>query len=104
MAIVEGITTSEERLWRWYHLGEENEEDQSRDGWTVSTKTREPSERRKMKSMTELVAGELCLPQRPHHQVGPARRRRRSAYACIKKSRGQEGTGSIQKTAEEGRP
>ena len=26
-------TTSEERLWRWYHPGEESEEDRSRDGW-----------------------------------------------------------------------
>ncbi len=24
------------RLWRWYHLGEEKEEDRSRDGWTVN--------------------------------------------------------------------
>ena len=31
------LNTSEERLWRWYHLGEEIEEDRSRDGWTVST-------------------------------------------------------------------
>ena len=31
--------TSEERLWRWYHLGEEKEEDRSRDGWTVSIET-----------------------------------------------------------------
>ena len=31
--------TSEERLCRWYHLGEEKEEDRSRDGWTVSTET-----------------------------------------------------------------
>ena len=31
--------TSEERLWRWYHLGEESEEDRSRDGWTVSIET-----------------------------------------------------------------
>ena len=29
-------TTSEERLWRWYHRVEEEEEDRSRDGWTVS--------------------------------------------------------------------
>ena len=29
-----------------------------------------------MKSMTELAGGELCLPQRPHNQVGAARRRR----------------------------
>ena len=28
--------------------------------------------------MTELAGGELCLPQRPHNQVGAARRRRRS--------------------------
>ena len=28
-------------------------------------------------SMTELAGGELCLPQRPHNQVGAARRRRR---------------------------
>ena len=32
-------TTSEERLWRWYHLGEEKEEYRSKDGWTVSTET-----------------------------------------------------------------
>ena len=31
--------TPEERLWRWYHLGEEKEEDRSRDEWTVSTVT-----------------------------------------------------------------
>ena len=31
--------TSEERLWRWYQLGEEEEDDRSRDGWTVSTET-----------------------------------------------------------------
>ena len=30
-----------------------------------------------MKFMTELAGGELCLPQRPQHQVGAARRRRR---------------------------
>ena len=29
---------------------------------------------KKMKSMTELAGGELCLPQRPHNQVGAARR------------------------------
>ena len=28
-----------------------------------------------MKSMTERAGGELCLPQRPHNQVGTARRR-----------------------------
>ena len=28
-----------------------------------------------MKSTTELAGGELCLPQRPHNQVGAARRR-----------------------------
>ena len=27
--------------------------------------------------MTELAGGELCLPQRPHNQVGAARKRRR---------------------------
>ena len=32
-----------------------------------------------MKSMTELAGGELCLPQRPHNQVGAARRRRRTS-------------------------
>ena len=32
--------TSEESLCRWDHLGEECEEDRSRDGWTVSTGTR----------------------------------------------------------------
>ena len=35
----------------------------------------EPSERLKTRSMTELAGGELCLPQRPHSQVGAARRR-----------------------------
>ena len=54
------------------HLGEESEEDRSRDGWTVSTGTRAPSERQKMKFMTELAGGVLCLPQRPHDQVGAA--------------------------------
>ena len=34
----------EERLWRWYHLGEEKEEDRSRDGWTVSIETCDPSQ------------------------------------------------------------
>ena len=29
----------------------------------------ESSERQKMKSMTEVAGGELCLPQRPHNQV-----------------------------------
>ena len=58
--------TSEERLWRGYHLRDESEEGRSRDGWTLSTGTREPSEQN-MKSMTELVGGELCLPQRPHN-------------------------------------
>ena len=29
-----------------------------------------------MKSITELAGGELCLPQRPHNQVGAARWRR----------------------------
>ena len=32
-------STSEERLWRGYHLGEEKEEDRSRDGWIGSTET-----------------------------------------------------------------
>ena len=43
----------------------------SRDGWW------QPSERRKTRSMSELAGGELCLPQRPHNQVGAARRKRR---------------------------
>ncbi len=30
-------TIHEEKHWRWYRLGEEEEEDRSRDGWTVST-------------------------------------------------------------------
>ena len=30
-----------------------------------------------MKFMTELAGGELCLPHRPHNQVGAARRGRR---------------------------
>ena len=50
----------EDRLWRWYHLGEEKE-DRSRDGWTASIETREPSGQQKTKSMTELAGGELCL-------------------------------------------
>ena len=29
-----------------------------------------------MKSMAELAGGGVCLPQRPHNQVGAARRRR----------------------------
>ena len=33
------------------------------------------SEQQKMKSMIELAGGELCLLQRPHNQVGAARRR-----------------------------
>ena len=69
----------QERLWRWYHPGEESEEDRNRDGWTVSTETWEPSEQQKTRSMTELVGGELCMPQRPYNQVGAARRRRISS-------------------------
>ena len=42
-----------------------------RDGWNVSTETWQPSERRKTRTMTALAGGELCLPQRPHNQVGP---------------------------------
>ena len=57
--------SSEERPWRWFHLGEEKEEDRSRDGWTVSTETSDISVQQKMKSMTELAGGELCLTQRP---------------------------------------
>ena len=34
-----------------------------------------PSERQKMKSMTELAGGELCLPQQPYNQEGAARRK-----------------------------
>ena len=56
-----------EILWRWYHLGVEKEQDRSRDGWTVSTETWELSETQKMKSMTELAGGELCLSPRPHN-------------------------------------
>ncbi len=41
--------------------GEEEEEDRSRDGWTVSTDTREPSRQQKMKTITELDGGELCM-------------------------------------------
>ena len=53
--------TSEERLWTWYHMGEEEEEEeeQSRDG--------EPSGQQKMKFMTQLAEGELCLPQLAHN-------------------------------------
>ena len=40
----------------------------------MSTETWEPSERQKMKSMTEQAGGELCLPQRPHNQVWDRRR------------------------------
>ena len=47
-------------------VGDEKEDDRSRDGWTVSNETCEPSEQQKMKSMTELAGGELCLPQRLH--------------------------------------
>ena len=32
-------TMSEEIPLRWYHIGEEKEEDRNRDGWTVSTET-----------------------------------------------------------------
>ena len=32
-------TTSEERLWRWYHPGGGEEEGQRIDGWNVSTET-----------------------------------------------------------------
>ena len=35
----ENKNTSDERLWRLYHLGEESEEDRSRGGWTVLTGT-----------------------------------------------------------------
>ena len=38
---------------------------------------REPSERRKTRSMTELAGGELRLLQRPQNQVAAARRRRK---------------------------
>ena len=38
-SIDETKNTSEEILWRWYHLEEESEEDRSRDRWTVSTGT-----------------------------------------------------------------
>ena len=31
--------TSEDRHWRWYHLGEDEKQDQGRDGCTVPTKT-----------------------------------------------------------------
>ena len=44
---------SEYILWRWYQLEEESDEDRIRDGWTVSTGTREPSERQNVKSTTE---------------------------------------------------
>ena len=57
--------------------GEESGEDRSRDGRTVSTETYEPPERLKTRSTTELAGGGLCLPQRPHNQVGGARRIRR---------------------------
>ena len=40
--------TSEERLWRWYHLKEESEEDRSRDERTVSTGTWELSGQQKI--------------------------------------------------------
>ena len=36
------------------------------------------------KSMTELAGGEMCLPQRPHNQVGTARRGRRRRTECSK--------------------
>ena len=54
-------------IYLWYHLRDKEEEDRSRDGWTVSTGTWELSRQQKTKSMTELAGGELCLPQRPHH-------------------------------------
>ena len=53
------------------------EEYRIRDRWTVSTDTWEQSRQHKMNSMTELAGVELCLPQRPHNQVGAASRRRR---------------------------
>ena len=46
-------------------MGGEKEEEQSKDGLTVSTETLELSRQQNMKSMTELAGGELCLPQRP---------------------------------------
>ena len=61
------IVISEERIWMWYHMGKEEEEDRRRDGWTMSTETRELSGQQQMKSMTTLAGGELCLPQRRHH-------------------------------------
>ena len=33
--------------------------------------------------MTELAGGELCLPQRPHNQVGAARRRRSRRFYLL---------------------
>ena len=59
-------------------MGVESDEDRSRDGWTVSIHTLGPSERRKMKSMTALAGGELCLPQRPNNHMRTAGGRRRS--------------------------
>ena len=67
-------TISEDKHWIWYHLREE--ESRVGNGRTVSTETLELSGQQKRKSMTELAGGELCLPQRPHNQVGAARRRR----------------------------
>ena len=46
----------EERLWRWRRKGGRPKQIGAYE-WTVSTETREPSERRKMNSVTELAGG-----------------------------------------------
>ena len=68
-------TMSEERLWRWYHLGEEKEEDQAEMDGLCQPRHESLSGQQKMNAMTELAGGELCLLQQPHNQVGAARRR-----------------------------
>ena len=63
--------------WEKKNMKTESEMDGLCQPITVSTDTWEPSERQKMKSMPALAGEELYLPQqRPHNQVGAARRRR----------------------------
>ena len=55
-----------------------------------------------MKSMTELAAGELCLPQRPHNEMGAARRKRLSATVLARRVQSYSGLELAQEQVRKG--
>ena len=59
---MEKKNTSQEYLWRWYDLGEASEEDRTVMDGLCQPRHESHRNNTKMKSMTELAGGELCVP------------------------------------------